>query len=48
MKNQNGITLTALAIYVIVFMIVIGIVATFTSYFYNNVINFDETTKSYA
>ena len=48
MKNQKGITLTALTVYVIVFMLVIGIVATLTSYFYNNVINFDETTKSYA
>lgn len=48
MKNQKGITLTALTIYVIVFMIVIGIVATLTSYFYKNVMNFDETTKSYS
>lgn len=47
MKNQKGITLTALTIYVIVFTLVIGIVATLTSYFYNNVMNFDETTKSY-
>ena len=48
MRNKKGITLTALTIYVIVFMLVIGIVATLTSYFYNNVINFDETTRSYA
>lgn len=48
MKNQKGITLTALTIYVIVFMLVIGIVATLTSYFYKNVMNFDETTKSYS
>lgn len=48
MKNQKGITLTALTIYVIVFMLVIGIVATLTSYFYKNVMNFDEITKSYA
>ena len=48
MKCEKGITLTALTIYVIVFIFVIGIVATITSYFYNNVINFDETTKSYA
>ena len=46
MKCEKGITLTALTIYVIVFIFVIGIVATITSYFYNNVINFDETTKS--
>lgn len=48
MKNQKGITLTSLTIYVIVFMLVIGIVTTLTSYFYKNVMNFDETTKSYS
>lgn len=48
MKNKKGITLVALTIYVIAFSIIIGIIATITSYFYNNVINFDETTKSYA
>lgn len=48
MKNKKGITLIALTIYVIAFSIIIGIIATLTSYFYNNVINFDETTKSYA
>ena len=48
MKCEKGITLTALAIYVIVFLFIIGIVSTITSYFYNNFINFDETTKSYA
>lgn len=48
MKSQKGITLTALTIYVIIFILVIGIVATITSFFYNNVISFDETTKSYS
>lgn len=48
MKKQSGITLTALTIYVVIFMIVITIVATLTSFFYNNIINFDETTKSYS
>ncbi len=48
MKCEKGITLTALVIYVIVFVFIIGIVSTVTSYFYNNVINFDETTKSYV
>ncbi len=48
MRNKKGITLIALTIYVIVFSIIIGIITTITSYFYNNVINFDETTKSYA
>ena len=48
MKCEKGITLPALIIYVIVFIFIIGIVSTITSYFYNNVINFDETTKSYV
>lgn len=48
MKSQKGITLMALTIYVIIFMLVIGIVSTITSYFYNNVMGFDETTKSYS
>lgn len=48
MKNQKGITLMALTIYIIIFTLVIGVVARLTSYFYKNVMNFDETTKSYA
>lgn len=48
MKSQKGITLMSLTIYVIVFTLVIGIVATLTSYFYKNVMSFDETTKSYS
>ena len=48
MKKENGITLMALVIYLVVFIMVIGIIATLTSYFYTNVIDFDETTKSYS
>ena len=48
MKCEKGITLPALTMYVIIFVFIIGMVSTITSYFYNNVINFDETTKSYV
>jgi hypothetical protein len=48
MKKQKGITLMALTIYVVIFTIVIGIVSTLTSYFYKNIMHFDETTKSYS
>lgn len=48
MKNQKGITLMALTIYLIIFILVVSIVATLTSYFYTNVMTFDETTKSYS
>ena len=48
MKNQKGITLMALTIYLIIFILVVSVVATITSYFYSNVVTFDETTKSYS
>ena len=48
MKQEKGITLMALTIYVIIFVLLIGIISTLTSFFYNNVINFDESTKGYA
>ncbi len=48
MKNEKGITLMALTIYMIIFILVVSIVATLTSYFYTNVMTFDETTKSYS
>lgn len=49
MKNNRGITLTTLLIFVIVFAIVIGIVANLTSFFYKNIdvskINDDSATQ---
>lgn len=37
MKNNKGITLTSLIIYVIGMTIVVGIIATLTSFFYKNI-----------
>lgn len=37
MKLDSGVTLTSLMIYIIGMIIVIGVVATFTSFFYKNV-----------
>lgn len=46
MKNDRGITITSLIIYVIAMLIVIGIIANLTSFFYKNVLNLeDESTN---
>ena len=41
MREQKGITLDSLAIYIVVIMVVIGIMSTVTSTFYNNMQNID-------
>ncbi len=49
MKNNKGITITSLIIYVLGMIIVIAIIATLTSFFYKNIniseINKDKTTQ---
>lgn len=49
MKNNKGITLTSLLIYVIGMLIVVGIISTLTTFFYKNIeisdINSDTTTQ---
>lgn len=49
MKNDRGVTLTSLIIYVIGMLIVIGTISTLTSYFYKNInidaIGNDSTTQ---
>lgn len=49
MKNNKGVTLTSVIIYVIGMAIVIGTISTLTSFFYNNIevseINDDSTTQ---
>ena len=37
MKSENGVTLTSLIIYIIVMVVVIGIIATVTNYYYANI-----------
>ena len=39
MKSQKGITLISVTVYILVMAIVIGIIASVTSFFYNNVVN---------
>ena len=46
MKSEKGITLTSLIIYIIAMAIVIGIVATITNYFYNNIDGLTDRTES--
>lgn len=46
MKSNRGVTTTSLIIYVIAMMIVIGIIATITSFFYTNVINTKDSSDN--
>lgn len=48
MKNESGITLVSLTIYVIAFAIVIGIISVLTSFFYSNVVNLSDTGENSA
>lgn len=45
MCNNKGITTTSLMIYIIAMLIVIGIIATITSFFYTNVINLEDNAS---
>ena len=42
MKSDRGITITSLIIYVIAMLIVIGIIANITAFFYRNVLNLED------
>ena len=46
MKSENGVTLTSLIIYVIAMVIVVGITATLTNYFYGNIEMLTNRTQS--
>lgn len=46
MKSSRGVTTTSLIIYVIAMLLVIGIIATITSFFYTNVINLDDSSTN--
>lgn len=46
MKNNKGITLISLAMYVVAFAIIAGIVGTITSFFYTNVTELRESADS--
>ncbi len=46
MKQDRGITTTSLIIYIIAMLIVIGIIATITSFFYTNIINVEDSSNN--
>lgn len=46
MKNNHGVTITSLIVYVIAMLIVIGIIANLTSFFYTNVFNLEDESKN--
>lgn len=46
MNSSKGVTITSLIIYVIAMLIVIGIIATITSFFYTNVTNLEDNSNN--
>lgn len=46
MKSNSGVTITSLIIYIIAMLLVIGIVATITSFFYTNVSNLEDNSQN--
>lgn len=45
MKSQRGVTTASLIVYVIAMLIVIGIIASLTSFFYTNAINLEDSSN---
>lgn len=48
MKENKGVTLTSLIIYVLMLLIVVTIIANITSFFYTNVINVKDNSQNIA
>ena len=48
MKNNSGVTVASLTVYIIAMVIVIGIIASITSFFYTNVNSLDDISKNAA
>lgn len=48
MKEERGITLGSVTIYVIALLIVVGVISTITSFFYSNIINVNDNSKNMA
>lgn len=46
MKSNSGLTTTSIIIYVIAMLIVVGIVATITSFFYTNINNMNDNSNN--
>lgn len=45
LKNNNGITLTALTVYMIIFTMIIGVITTISTFFYGNIYKVIEEPK---
>lgn len=48
MKEERGITLGSLTIYIIALLIIIGLISTVTSFFYSNILNISDNSKNLA
>lgn len=48
MKSEKGVTLTALVVYIIIFVIIIGIMTTVSSHFYKNVVQVKDAPQYIA
>lgn len=46
MNSSKGVTTTSLIVYIIAMLIVIGIIATITSFFYTNVLNLEDSSQN--
>ena len=46
MKKDSGLTITSIIIYIVAMLIVIGIIATITSFFYTNVNNANDNSNN--
>ncbi len=44
-RENNGITLVALSIYIVAMVIIVALISLLTTYFYGNVVNMSDTTK---
>ncbi len=48
MKGERGISLQSLTVYIIGFLVIIGIISTITSFFYTNIINTRDNSQNMA
>ena len=46
MKSDRGVTTASLIVYVIAMLIIVGIIATITSFFYTNAINLEDNSSN--
>lgn len=46
MKNNHGVTITSLIVYIVAMLIVIGIISNLTSFFYRNIFNLEDESAN--